>query len=161
IAGIPGSLADLMKRRGVEVIRGHGQFAGPNAVSINDEILEARHIVIATGSKPRQLPFPGAELMITSDDVLSDRVLPESVVVVGGGVIALEFSHVYARAGTQVAILETLPRVLANMDAEAVAQLHAETERIGVTIHTGIDVDRIERAGSRLRVVYRKAGSAQ
>jgi glutathione reductase (NADPH) len=115
--------------------------------------------VIATGSKSRRLPFPGAELMITSDDVLSEDALPETVVFVGGGVIALEFSHVYARAGARVTILEVLPRLLTNMDADAVAQLHAETERIGVAIHTGVEVQRMERAGDRLRVVYSEGGS--
>src|SRR5215831_17417509 len=159
IAGIPGSLAETMRRRGVEVIRSRGRFAGPNAVAVDGEILKAKHVVIATGSKPRRLPFSGAELMITSDDVLSERSLPASVVFVGGGVIALEFSHVYARAGTKVTILEILPRLLANMDVDAVAQLRTETERIGVAIHTGAEVRRIERAGDRLRVVYEEGGS--
>jgi glutathione reductase (NADPH) len=159
IAGIPGSLEQLMARRGVEVIRDRGRFAGANAVAVGSETLEAKHIVIATGSIPRRLPFPGAELMITSDDVLSERNLPASVVFVGGGVIALEFSHVYARAGVAVTILEMLPRLLGNMEADAVAQLHAETERIGVAIHTGVEVRRIERAGDRLRVVYEEGGS--
>ena len=54
------------------MIHDRGRFAGPNAVAVNGEILEAKHIVIATGSKPRKLPFPGAEVMITSDDVLSE-----------------------------------------------------------------------------------------
>jgi glutathione reductase (NADPH) len=121
--------------------------------------LEAKHIVIATGSTPRKLPFPGAELMITSDDVLSERKLPASVVFVGGGVIALEFSHVYARAGAQVTILEVLPRLLDNMDADAVAQLGVATERIGVAINTGVEVQRIERVRNRLRVVYQDGGS--
>jgi glutathione reductase (NADPH) len=112
------------------------------------------HIVIATGSRPRRLPFPGAELMITSDDVLSERKLPASVVFIGGGVIALEFSHVYARAGARVTIIEMLPRLLDNLDADAVAQLRTETARIGVTIHTGVEVQRIERARDLLRVVY-------
>jgi glutathione reductase (NADPH) len=161
ISGIPASLADLMNRRGVEVIREHGHFAGPNAVAVGGETLEAKHIVIATGSRPRKLPFPGAELMITSDDVLSERRLPASVVFVGGGVIALEFSHVYARAGAQVTILEVLPRLLGNMDADAVAQLCRETERIGVAIHTQVEVRRLERAGDRLRVVYEEGGSEQ
>src|ERR1700732_36973 len=65
IAGIPGSLADLMNRRGVEVIRDRGCFAGPNAIAVDGEILEAKHIVIATGSKPRRLPFFGGEPMKT------------------------------------------------------------------------------------------------
>jgi len=159
IAGIPGSLADLMNKRGVEVIRDHGRFAGPNAVAVGSQLLEARHIVIATGSKPRHLPFPGAELMITSDDVLTERGLPESVVFIGGGVIALEFGHVYARAGTQVTILEMLPRLLTNMDADAVALLHRETERIGVTVHTGVNIQRIDHRGDRLRVIYDEGGS--
>jgi len=146
IRGIPDSLADVMNRRGVEVIRDRGRFAGPNAVAVGGEILESKHIVIATGSKPRRLPFLGAELMITSDEVLSERTLPASIVFVGGGVIALEFSHVYTRAGARVTILEMMPRLLTNMDADAVAQLHSETQRI-------------ERTGDRLRVIYREGGS--
>jgi glutathione reductase (NADPH) len=159
IAGIPVSLGQLMERRGVEVIRDRGSFAGPNAVAVEGETLEAKHVVIATGSTPRKLPFPGAELMITSDDVLSERRLPASVVFIGGGVIALEFSHVYTRAGVEVTILEALPRLLANIDADAVAQLRTETERIGVAVHTGVEIRRIERAGTRLRIVYEEGGS--
>jgi glutathione reductase (NADPH) len=158
IRGIPASLGELMKRRGVEVIRDRGRFAGPNSVAVGGETLEAEHIVIATGSKPRRLPFAGAELMITSDDVLSERVLPASIAFVGGGVIALEFAHVYSRAGARVTILEALPRLLANMDADAVAQLHSETERIGVAIHTEVEILRIEQAGGRYRVVYEEGG---
>src|SRR5579864_1331515 len=61
IAGIPDSLAQTMARRGVEVIAGQGKLVGPNTVAAGDRSLEATHIVIATGSKPRPLPFPGAE----------------------------------------------------------------------------------------------------
>jgi glutathione reductase (NADPH) len=115
--------------------------------------------VIATGSKPRTLPIPGADLMITSDDVLSERVLPREVVFVGGGVIAAEFAHVYARAGAKVTILEALPQLLPMLDPDAVRELHKESERIGITIRTGVKVEAIEAAGGRLRVSYQHEGA--
>ena len=82
--------------------------------------------------------------MITSDAMLSERDLPATVVFVGGGVISLEFGHVYARAGAEVTILEALPQLLPAMDADAVARLQAESERIGIRIKTGVGVKRIE-----------------
>src|SRR5437879_7013521 len=147
IAGVPDSLAGAMARRGVEVIHGPGKFAGPRSVEVGDRTLEAAHIVIATGSRPRRLPIPGAEHLVTSDDVLSDPALPRDVVFIGGGVIALEFSHVYARAGSKVTILEMLPQLLPAIDPDAAAQLRAETERLGVVVHTGVTVARIEAGG--------------
>src|SRR5438132_2512189 len=80
IAGIPQSLSGAMERRGVEVIHGEGKFVGPRSVQIGDRTLEAAHIVIATGSKPRHLPIPGAKHLVTSDDILSDPTLPRDVV---------------------------------------------------------------------------------
>ena len=115
--------------------------------------------MIATGSKPRPLPIPGAELMITSDEMLSERDLPASVIFVGGGVISLEFGHVYARAGADVTILEALPQLLPAMDADAVARLQTESERIGIRVKTGVSVKRIEPANGRLRVVFTHDGA--
>ena len=159
IKDIPANLARSMAKRQVEIIQGHGAFTGPNTVRVGDRELHAGHIVIATGSRPRPLPIPGAELMITSDEMLSERELPDSVVFVGGGVIALEFGHVYARAGTEVTILEALPQLLPAMDAEAVARLQAESERIGIRVRTAVRVKRIEAANGRLRIVFDHDGA--
>jgi glutathione reductase (NADPH) len=159
IAHLPGSFARQLAERGVEVIRGEAVFAGPNAVRVGDRMIEARHIVIATGSKPRKLPFTGAELMITSDDVLSERDLPREVVFVGGGVIALELGHVYARAGAKITILEALPRLLQAMDTDAVQHLRAETERIGIAVKTEVKVRRIDKRGGRLRIAFQHGGA--
>jgi glutathione reductase (NADPH) len=161
IKDIPDNLARAMAHRNVEVIKGHATFAAPNAIRVGDRMLEAKHIVIATGSKPRPLPIPGAEHMITSDDMLSERQRPGSVIFVGGGVISLEFAHVYARAGTSVTILEALPQLLPAMDADAVARLQAESERIGIGVKTGVSVKRIEPANGRLRVVFIHDGIEQ
>lgn len=158
IKDIPANLARSMARRNVEVIKGHAAFAGPDIIRVGDRTLEARHIVIATGSKPRPLPISGADLMITSDEMLSERELLGSVIFVGGGVISLEFGHVYASAGTEVTILEALPQLLPAMDADAVACLKAESERIGIRVQTTVNVQRIERANGRLRVVYTQDG---
>lgn len=66
------------------------------------------------------------------------------MIFVGGGVISLEFGHVYARAGTHVTILDALPQLLPAMDKDAVAQLAAESERIGIRVKTSVSVERIE-----------------
>lgn len=97
--------------------------------------------------------------MITSDEMLSERELPGSVIFVGGGVIALEFGHVYARAGSNVTILEAMPQLLPAMDTDAVARLRAESERIGVRVRTAVSVKRIEAANGRLRVHFTHEGA--
>lgn len=155
---VPIKLTRMLTRRGVELIRGRGTFLAPNAVRVGDRLLEARHVVVATGSKARPLHIRGAEHTITSDAVLSERELPASVIFIGGGVISLEFGHIYARAGAKVVILEELPQVLPAMDADAVAQLQTESERVGIAIKTSVTVQRIEPAGGRLRVVFTQGG---
>ena len=158
IEGIPDSLEETLQGRGVELIRAPAKFKGTNTVEAGGRTLEAKTIVIATGSTPRPLPIPGAELMITSDEVLSERKLPDSVLFIGGGVIALEFGHVYARAGAKVTILEVLPQLLPALDADAVEQVRKESERIGIDVHTGVKVKRVEKTNKRLRTVFEVGG---
>ena len=150
---IPDAMGDLAAKRGT-VFRGRGAFTGPNSVEVNGQELTADNIVIATGSRTRQLPIPGAEHMITSDEVLSDESQPKEVVFIGGGVIAMEFSHVYARAGTKVTILEAMPQLLPRMDVDAVNVIKAESERLGIVIHTGVKVEEITKDGETLSVKY-------
>jgi glutathione reductase (NADPH) len=158
VSAIPDTMAGVAAKRG-EVFRGHAKFIAPNAVEVGGAVLEGGDIVIATGSRPRPLPIPGAEHLITSDEVLSERNLPGSVVFIGGGVIAMEFSHVYARAGAKVTILEVLPRLLPRMDGDAVAAIRRETERIGVTVETGVKVKEIAKPNGKLRVLYEHEGA--
>ena len=158
VSFIPGAMEDAARKRG-EVFKGYARFASPNSIEVDGTVIESENIVVATGSKPRELSIPGAEHLITSDDVLSERALPHEIVFIGGGVIAMEFSHVYARAGANVTILEALPTVLPRVDQDAVNAIRAESERIGVTIKTGVNVSKIERARGRLRVHYDHDGT--
>ena len=157
IADLPNNLEATARERG-DVFTGAARFVGERALEVDGERIEAEHVVIATGSKTRPLPLPGAELMITSDEVLSERQRPAEVVFVGGGVIAMEFSHVYARAGSKVTILEVAPRLLGNLDADAVAALRKASEHIGIRILTEVDVQAIEEDGERLRVRFEHDG---
>ena len=151
-AGVSESFEVQLEKRGIDLLRGPARFIGPNRVAVNEAVLDAKKIVIATGSKPRPLPLAGAHHLITSEDLLGMSELPESLVFIGGGVIGLEFSHVLARAGCKVTILEATPRLLPAMDEDAVRILHTESERIGIEIATGVDIESIEAVGNRFAV---------
>lgn len=161
IKDIPARMEAAMQKRGVTLIRGRASFTGPSEVAVDGRRIAARHIVIATGSKPRKLPIDGAEHLITSDDVLDERTLPREIVFIGGGVIALEFSHVYARAGAKVTILEVLPRLLGEMDADAVAEIVKESRRIGIDVRTEVKIKRIAPANGRYRVTFEAGGKEE
>ncbi len=159
VSGVPGGMAGLAEKRG-DVFRGSAKFAGPNAIEVNGQVLEGENIVIATGSTPRPLPISGAEHMITSNEVLSEESQPDEIVFIGGGVIAMEFSHVYARAGTKVTILEVMPRLLPRVEEGAVAAVQTESERIGITVKTSVQVKEITKQDGKLCVAYEHEGVA-
>jgi glutathione reductase (NADPH) len=161
VDGVPNDFRKSLENREIELIQGQAKFAGENAVDVNGRTLEADNIVIATGSTPRSLPITGADLMITSDEILELATLPDRLVFVGGGVIALEFGHVFARAGTEVTILEVMDRLLPRMEADAVAQIHKESERIGIKVLTGVTVEEIAAAGNALHVNFTHDGKQQ
>lgn len=157
---IPGAMEDTAKSRG-DVYKGQAKFVATNAIEVNGERIEADNFVIATGSITRPLSLPGAELLITSDEVLSERELPGEVVFIGGGVIAMEFSHVYARAGSKVTILEMMPQMLPRLDSDAVNAIRGESDRIGIDMKTSVQVESIEKSGNRLRVNFTHDGKQQ
>lgn len=157
IGFIPDAMAATASKRG-DVYRGTAKFTGPNTVEVNGQVLNGDNIVIATGSTPRPLPIAGSELMVTSDDLLNDEVQPDEIVFVGGGVIAMEFGHVFARAGSKVTILEAMPKLLPRIEAEAVEVLRGESERIGITIKTSVTVKDVAGNNGRITVEYEHDG---
>ena len=159
VDGVPEAFTESLETRGIDLYEGRARFVGRRRVRVGDETLDGGKIVIATGSMPRPLSIPGAEHLITSEHILELGSLPESLIFIGGGVIALEFAHVLARAGTKVTILEALPRLLPRNDADAVAQLQKESERIGIDVLTGVNVLEIAMDGNRLAVRFEHGGA--
>ena len=151
---VPAARRAELARAGIEALDGTARFAGPRHVTVNDERIEAtRAIAIAAGAMPMKLPIDGAEHVIISDQFLDLETLPASVAFIGGGYVSFEFAHVAARAGAKVTIVHQGTRPLEPFDADLVDRLVARTRELGIELQLGTEVRRVERAGTRLRVI--------
>ncbi|MDA0240106.1 MAG: NAD(P)/FAD-dependent oxidoreductase [Proteobacteria bacterium] len=156
--GVAEMMEDSLKGRDIDTVTGTAKFTGKHEVEINGEKYEAKKFVIATGSKPRNLPIPGFDHAISSDDILQLQKVPKSLVFIGAGVIGLEFSHVFSRAGSKVTIIELADRPLPGLDADAVAALTEESKRIGIEILTSANTKSIEKSGAGFKVTVEHDG---
>lgn len=151
---LPASMAGSLERRGIELVRGAARFVGPRAVEVAGRTLVGRTVVIATGSMPRPLTFPGAELVTSSDDALALAAVPRTAAFIGAGVIGMELAHVLVRAGCERVIqLEVGPRALMQADEEVVTALANHGRTLGIELRTGVVIERVERDGDQLAVV--------
>jgi len=109
-----------MKRHNVTVITGHAQIIDKNTVSVEGKNYRANNIIIATGSSPAKLPIPGINKthVITSDEILNIKQLPEKLAVIGGGVVGLEFASYFSMLGVSVTVIELLPEILPDFDKD-------------------------------------------
>lgn len=132
--------------KGAEVIRGEAKLAGtdPLTVEVDGRVLTAPKVIIATGAAPAHLPVPGAELAITSDDLLRLEELPQSVAIIGAGVIGMEFASALAAMGVKVSVVEYCPEILPPVDAEIAKRLRMLLKRRGIDFHVGAKVTAIE-----------------
>ena len=137
---------------GVATWHGRARFVGPNAVEVEGEKLEASHIVLATGAEPIPLGIPGEEHLIDNEGFLEMESLPRRILLVGGGYIAAEFSHIAARAGAEVTILQHGERMLKGFDPDLVGWLMEKYAELGVKLHTDTTVVRIEQVDGAFRV---------
>lgn len=144
----------LMKKGKITVVKGYGRLMGPSIFSPRSgairvetldgeqEILVPEHVLIATGSRPRTLP--GLEVdgtvVMTSDEALEMETLPKSIVIVGGGVIGVEWASMLRDFGVEVTIVEFLDRILPTEDEEISKEMTRILKKRGVTIHTGAKV---------------------
>ncbi|MGH6935902.1 MAG: dihydrolipoyl dehydrogenase family protein, partial [Methylocella sp.] len=149
---VPKKREERFAKQGINAFHGMARFSGPDTVLVEGRALKGRNIVIATGARPVPLGIPGAEHAITSDAFMELEHLPDRIVMVGGGYIAAEFSHIAARAGAKVTVLQRAERMLTRFDAELVGWLMEKFLELGIDVLTGTAVEAIERAGSGFRV---------
>jgi len=148
----------LLKKNKVEVIEGEGRILGAGKVEISPggQQLDAKNIIIATGSQPRLLPgleFDN-EVIISSYDALKLKEVPKKLIVVGGGAIGVEFAYFYRTYGAEVTIIELLPHLLPNEDEEISALLEKSLSSQGIEIMTGCSVQEISRQGNKANVRF-------
>ena len=153
-----GGMESLLKGAGVTLLRGRAVITAPGSVRVTGEDggdYEARRILIATGSVPVRPPIPGLELAMTSDELLEGTDhLYRSIVIIGGGVIGIEFATFYADLGCAVTVIEGMDRLLPNMDKELGQNLALILKKQGVKVFTNAMVQRVEQAGEDLAVHF-------
>ena len=131
-------LTGLIKQRGITVVEGLGKLTSPTTVLVGERTLTGKNIVLASGSYPRSLP--GLELggrVITSEGALALDYVPKHVVVLGGGVIGVEFASVWKSFGAEVTIIEALPHLVPNEDESVSKQFERAFRKRGINFHLG------------------------
>ena len=147
-------LTGLIKSRGIEIVSGAGRLASPTSVAVGDDVYEGDHVVLATGSAPRSLP--GLEIdgdkVISSDHALELDRVPASVVVLGGGVIGVEFASVWRSFGTEVTIVEGLPHLLPLEEESSSKRLERAFRKRGIKFELGARFSGVKTTDSGVSV---------
>lgn len=131
-------VAQLMKTPGITLVEGEARFIDAHTVAVGGEQYEAKNIIIATGSKTKFLPIPGAhaEGVLTSTELLNLTTLPQRLAIIGGGVIGLEFASIFQSLGSQVTVIEFCKEVLPNFDRDLAKRLRTSLKKRGIEFHT-------------------------
>jgi dihydrolipoyl dehydrogenase len=148
-------VASLFKANGVEWVTGTGRFADANTIQVEGaEPVTFKQAVIATGSYALRPPIDGldSQRCVDSTGLLAQTSLPSRLVVLGGGIIGCEFASIFRRFGSEVTIIEMLPQLIPQEDADAAKELAKHFQKRGITLHLETSADRVEDTGSGLRV---------
>ena len=153
VAELREGVATLLKD--VNVVNGEARFISPSVIDVNGTEYTAPTIIIATGSAPTLLPIDGKELAMTSDEILSFETLPESMCIIGGGVIGMEFASIFSALGVEVTVVEYCKEILPPFDAEIAKRLRMSLKKRGINIITGAEVKSIE-AGPTVNYIVKE-----
>ena len=146
ISGLQGGIRTLLKRAKVTLVEGKASFVGPKTVKVGETTYEGENVIIATGSYagiPRFIECTDDAKIITSRELLNITEVPGSIVIVGGGVIGIEFASILNSFGSEVTVLEGMPEILPMVDEELGVLVHKDLKKKGIKIHTGAMVSKI------------------
>jgi pyruvate/2-oxoglutarate dehydrogenase complex dihydrolipoamide dehydrogenase (E3) component len=143
-----------LKKLGVDLVKGSAKFTSPDTVRVGEQEYTAERFLIGTGSRPSLPPIEGIEYAMTSRELFDLKELPKSLVIIGGGYIGLEFSHIFGTAGVKVTILQRGDSLLRVEDKESSQVIQEITEKRGTNIKTRADVKRIEKSNDGFIVHY-------
>lgn len=146
----------LLNKHDVVYIKGEAKFIDNQSILVNDQVYEAKDIIIASGSKTKHLPIEGKEFLIDSEVLLDSKEKPTSLCIIGGGIIGMEFAFIYAHMGVEVTVIEFLPRILPGIDKELAMRLIPYAKKAGIQILTGSAVKKVETVDEVKRVYYER-----
>jgi dihydrolipoamide dehydrogenase len=144
----------LFRKNKIALVPGRGVVKSPTTVAVGADTVEARALILATGSEPKSLPGVAIDeqVVISSNGAVRQERRPASLIVIGAGAVGVEFADVYRAYGTEVTVLEALPRLVPIEDEEVSAQLARTFARRGITVKTGVKVSEITRGGPGAQV---------
>ncbi len=147
-------LQSTIASRKIDTIEGYGKLVSPTQVQVGDTVYEAEHIVLATGSVPRSLPGLDidGERVISSDDALCYGRVPSSVIILGGGVIGVEFASVWRSFGSEVTIVEMMPQLLPLEDESSAKLLQRAFRRRGIAFELGARFESVKHTDGGVTV---------
>jgi dihydrolipoyl dehydrogenase len=165
VTGLTKGVEYLFKKNKIDWIKGTARLSGPGKVQVVDgdaQLLDAKEIIVATGSSPRSVP--GIEIdhqrIITSDEAIQLKVVPKSLVIMGSGAVGVEFASIYRRYGSEVTVIELLPRLVPLEDEAVSAELEKSFRKQGIKCLTGTKVTRASAGESGVEIEAQDSSGA-
>ncbi|HZX66308.1 MAG TPA: dihydrolipoyl dehydrogenase [Myxococcales bacterium] len=157
----------LFRKNKVERVHGHARLAGPGRINVagasGNQVVEAKHVVLASGSAPRLLP--GLKVdgnhIVTSDELLENKTVPKRLIVLGAGAVGVEFASVFRRFGSEVTVVEMLPRLVPLEDEDVSAEFEKGFRRRGIKALTSAKLEKVDRTETGVKATITTAKGTQ
>lgn len=158
-----GESPEVLKQAGIDFINGYAKFVGPHAVEVDGERIEAKKIILSTGSSPMVPPIDGLDKVsyLTNETIFKQKSFPKTITILGGGAIGVEMSQALNRIGVKVTLVEKFERILPKDEEELVLMIQQRLIDEGVTIHTGATAVEAQQNGGQIALKIEKDGNEQ